>query len=273
VIIADPYGSWVQGAKEGLTSSIALRNAEDEAAQHAYALQRAHQFDPYNLQELQARAKMEGINADIAGQYGIPMAKAQLEQQQFKVPEAAATFGYTNPLLQYFQQQNPNVQFDPNGNLISSLHGTQGDITTATPFANIRSPQDMMMQLRAMGINNLEEYRQAIEGIRRRDELRKEGALTTTPNNSVLKGLPEPPAPTGQFNTPRTTVVGPMTQGNQFNNVQAGSSTLPSSAGAYNLNAQTRYGPNIYSDVQNNPTVQNGTAVPRGKRNLYNLQY
>ena len=64
-----------------------------------------------------------------------------------------------------------------------------------------------------------------------------------------------------------------MTQGNQFNNVQAGSSTLPSSAGAYNFNAQTRYGPNIYSDTQNNLSVPNGTPVPYGKRNPYNLMY
>lgn len=295
MIIADPYGSWTAGAHAGINDALAIRRGADTSAMTNYGLQRMRQFDPYELEALKAKTRMEGVNADIAQQYGLPMAQANLNQAQARVPFEAASYGALGPLFQYLHQYDPNTVYSREGGMQTQLPGPGGELVPyTTPTSNIRSPQDLMMQLRAMGLNSIDEYRQVIEEIRQRDEMRKEGVLSTGESGGgYLKGLPIPassvPAPngnptgnaprapnnpsgqfdyglpTGQFNTSATTALGPMTGGfttNPTTNLSQPSGGNPfTNVRAGSSSTRAPLGANIYSDIQD-PYGVVGRGVP-----------
>lgn len=254
MIVADPYGSWVSGARAGVQDALALRHGADQSALANYGLERSRQFDPYELAGLQAKTRMENVNADIAQQFGAPMAQANLESAQAHTPESLATFGAYGPLLQYLQARDPSLSYSPEGGARTFLRGVDGgQIPYVTPTANIRSPQDIMMQLRALGITDLNQWRAGqLDARNRAEDFRETGGAGPARSSSVFgSGIPGAKVPSGSYNAPYPkTELGPIVTGGGV-------------GGA---------GANIYSDVQNK-NIPQVPVVPRGKNNPYGLAY
>lgn len=253
MIVANPFGSWVEGARAGQQDAIAMRNAMDEHAMRNYALQREQRFDPYNLQELQARARMANTQADVEGKYAGPMAAANLGAAQFKVPYEAAQLGIYGPLYQHMTNQY-GTRYDPSGQMTSLLTDRNGN---PMPFdqnmKDVMSPQRAMLMARGQRWEDLDEEAKArlmFQYQKAMGELNPGGQ----PGGNFSLGIPSAPvtsSPSGGFETHAGMGLSPL--------------VAHTAAGAYNLPSQQNdsfkyhYGtgqlPNAY--------YNQGAAIPR----------
>lgn len=239
MIVANPYGSWVEGAHAGINDALAIRHGADQSAMANYGLAHAQQFDPYELEGLKAKTRMENLNADIAQRYGDPMAAAKLGEAQFAVPHQAASMGFLGPFFKQLAQQY-GINYSPEGAAETTLPGPNGTSTQHLDrMGNVMSPQFAGVAARAGRYEDLDEEAQQRLYLQ---WLKATGGLNSGANapTTYLKGLTPPQVP------------------NQFKNVQSGSSTAP-----------TNYGLNIHSDVQNQGNLH-PQYVGMGKNNLNN---
>lgn len=239
--VADPFGSWVKGAQEGQQSAIALRNAEDEAAQRAYNLQIAQQTDPlrYNMLKNQSETSdLElGANKDIYGaKFPQQLSAADLEGKQLRNVEARVGMGDISSYIPFAASHGG--QFTPTGAIQYPVMGADGQVHyAATPPERLGSQQayhNMLMQ----------QYQQArVQAQLRGQDLRFDEWMGGHPNASgsidyghPLSGLPglngQPPAahtttpnanqpidlrnpynmPSGSFTTPLGIGYSPMVE-------------------------------------------------------------
>lgn len=194
MIIADPFGSWVKGAHEGMQDAIALRNAQDRTAQDNYGLQAAAQADPLRLQLLRDRMQQSGIDTNLLQhQYDtgalqrIEDAKAVLAQLQPGL--RLAPYGINQPLINTAAQNYGGTV--GNGQLSIPVQGQNGSQQVInTPYGNIVAPQ-------VRGMDNNIAFRNAQLGLgQERVDVQQQRANQAYRNavqgaNSFLNGLPD----------------------------------------------------------------------------------
>jgi hypothetical protein len=180
--VADPFGSWVQGAHEGLQDAAAMREAQDRAARNAFDLNRDATMNPYHLEVLRSEAGLKGLDLAESQQLynaGIPldMARARLEAERLHNTEFPSSMGDYGPYYQY-QTQHGGGQFTPQG-VQYPIRDSQGNQQYyETPYGNVRSPAQLNPYYR--GLYNQERIDLGEEGrdIQRRRLEDQEGSGT-----------------------------------------------------------------------------------------------
>jgi len=145
MIVADPFGSWVQGAHEGQQDAISMREAQDRAAQQAYGLSKASQFDPQQYRLLHNAADTSdlelGENQLIYGKDHIPYHAAQAGLNREELGNVGAQVNLGDPGAYYPYAVSHGAQFTPGGGISHPVMGQDGHIHYAvTPAGNIASP-------------------------------------------------------------------------------------------------------------------------------------
>lgn len=181
MIIADPFGSWVKGAHEGINDALALHRGQDEAAQSAYGLQRAAQGDPYHLAMLRNAATTSGINTGVQQSLynsgdleRAERGRAQLQQMGPSL--AAAQHNIYGPLFGALGQIDPNMHPGVEGlsEDIGKDPTTGEQIHYNTPFNTIYSPQLLQRTAQVAGINDRYDIAQQKIAIQKQAEALKE---------------------------------------------------------------------------------------------------
>lgn len=199
MIIADPFGSWVQGAREGTQDAISIRQAQDAAAANAYGLQSASQADPIRLQILRNQARLSDLNANTAQQVsdsGLPLQNARTASQTAQAALAAHLADYGSPgyLQQLSTGLTPGVQVGTHEGtqyVQTPITDSQGHgINTAYPVANIESPHAVNARLQAQHYNNQQDLatmkQQQLQQYRANEESRKMLGKTIIPGYNLL---------------------------------------------------------------------------------------
>jgi hypothetical protein len=207
MVIADPFGSWVQGAHEGQQDAIAMRQAQDQAAQSAYGLNRSAAFDPQQYRMLHNAADTSdlelGQNKQIYGE-NIPYHAAQAGLNRAELGNAAEQVNLGDPGAYYPYATTHGAQFTPGGGISHPVMGQDGQMHyVVTPAGNITSPQQIQAQIRAA-------YDAARIGIGQEGvELRQEGLGLRYPGGNPMQSggylqLPGTP-PAAKTTAPATT--------------------------------------------------------------------
>ena len=184
MIIADPWGSWVQGTHEGLQDAASMQRARDETAQANYGLTKAAINDPYYTQMLRNNATQSGIHTDLmqgaydSGDLG-RIQHAQAVQAQLNPLMSAANLGVTGPFAGAVPGLFPGTtaQQTAGGPVFSTSTGN--GTSTMNPIGGIVSPNqlhwDAYGQMHNQQQENLEQYRQERMEFEREKQLWRQG--------------------------------------------------------------------------------------------------
>jgi hypothetical protein len=172
MFVADPFGSWVEGAHLGLEDAAKMQMMNDAAMRNAYGLSLASQADPYHLQQLryttQGLGRQNQIEQNLydAGiMQRVAQARAQREQLQ-PLLETLNT-GVYGPYLSQLPQIFPNMQNVPQAGEVPPGFMTmvQGPNNTrypvVDPYEQIYSPQRFLNEIRGARLGEKMWYDQA----------------------------------------------------------------------------------------------------------------
>ncbi len=154
MVISDPFGSWVKGAHEGISDAIALRNAQDEAAQRAYNLQTQSQFDPLRYQLAQNQVATSGLelgaNKDIYGAKNPQqLSQAAVERAQLGNVQGRVQLGDTGAYYPFATTHGGALT--PEGGIQYQGVGVdQQPHAITTPYGMINNQQALYHQMQAM---------------------------------------------------------------------------------------------------------------------------
>jgi hypothetical protein len=210
VIVADPFGSWVQGAHEGQQDAIALREAQDRSAQNAYNLQHAATFDPQQYRMLHNAADTSslelGQNQKIYGA-DIPFNNAQVGLEHARLGNAAEQTNLGDPAAYYkYATQYGGGQYTPAGGIRYPVTGADGQTHwVATPEGSVVSPQQLNPYYRSMyNQGRLEQGQEGrdIQMRRLEDQEGGMGGMFDYGNHSL--GIPRQNPPAARVTAPQT---------------------------------------------------------------------
>lgn len=173
MIIADPWGSWVKGAREGQQDARENRAAADISGMRNFQLAQGMQDNPYHLQNLQNETAMRTTQAQNYPE----QLRLAMQGERFRNTMYPANMGIVDPLVQESIREYGG-QMNPGGNFDYTYTNPMGDtITNRTNINDIMSPQSMGAQGRLAQVYGVNQYREQEILQRQLEEERRQQAL------------------------------------------------------------------------------------------------